>query len=194
MKTLDLFTTPLFHCNIEQTKPLLTDLENLALEHEANHESGRNVSNVGGHQTPFLSLEDEPKYEQLIETLMPEIRNTVQGFNYRNYLKIIVLKCWININRKGHLNWPHTHPNTDWACIFYIKSDEKTAIRFKNPDPMRTELHWKIDTYNQYNADVYSYFPKTNDFIMIPAHVEHSVDVSKSEDVRISLAFNVRIA
>ena len=58
MKTLDLFTTPLFYCNIEQTKPLLTDLENLALEHEANHESGRNVSNVGGHQTPFLAVED----------------------------------------------------------------------------------------------------------------------------------------
>ena len=71
---------------------------------------------------------------------------------------------------------------------------EFREIRFKNPDPMRTELHWKIDRYNQYNADVYSYFPKTNDFIMIPAHVEHSVDVSKSENVRISLAFNVRIA
>ena len=91
MNILDLFTTPLFHCNIEQTKPLLTDLENIALDHEANHESGRNVSNVGGHQTPFLSIEDEPKYEQLVETLMPEIKNTIGLFNYRNYFQIRVL-------------------------------------------------------------------------------------------------------
>jgi len=193
MKIVNLFTTPLFITNIEETKSLIPKLESKAL-HEEKNKSGRNVSNVGGHQTPFITLEEEPLYKELVDRLMPEIRNTIHSFGYRDIYNIIVGQCWMNINRKGHLNLPHIHPNTDWACIFYIKSDEKTSIRFHNTDQMREELAMKIQDWNDYNCAEYDYLPKENDFIMIPAHIQHSVAVNNTDNARISLSFNVKIA
>tara|TARA_A200000113_G_C8856041_1_gene351843 strand:- start:31 stop:549 length:519 start_codon:yes stop_codon:yes gene_type:complete len=172
---------------------MVPKLEQYAYQQEK-YKSGRNVSNIGGHQTDFITIEEEPLYEELVDRLMPEIRNTIHSFGYRDIYNIIVGQCWMNINRKGHLNLPHIHSNTDWACIFYIKSDEKTSIRFHNTDQMRGELARKIQDWNDYNCAECDYLPKENDFIMIPAHIQHSVAVNNTDNVRISLAFNVKIA
>ena len=193
MNTIDIFKTPLFTCNLDSTRELIPKLEKYSL-HQEKYKSGRNVSNInGGHQTPFISLEDEPLYKDLIDRLAPKIRNVVYQFNYVDNSQIEILQCWININRKGHLNMPHTHPKCDFAGIYYIKSDEKTPIGFKNPDVLVREEKFKCKEYNSYNGPSHMYYPKTNDFIMFPAHIEHWVDPNRSDTPRIALAFNVKI-
>lgn len=193
MKTIDIFKTPLFTCNLDSTRHMAPKLEKLAYQEEKN-KSCRNVSNInGGHQTPFIAVEDEPLYKELIDTLIPEILNVVYQYNYVDNTQVQILQCWININRKSHLNMPHTHPKCDFAGIYYIKSDEKTPIGFKNPDLLVREEKFKCKEYNSYNGPVHMYYPKKNDFLMFPAHIEHWVDPNWSDTDRIALAFNVKI-
>lgn len=193
MKTLDIFKTPLFTCNLDSTRHMVPKLEQYAY-HQEKYESGRNVSNIGGHQTPFISLEEEPLYEELIDLLIPEIRGVVFGMNYHSEKQIVIGKCWININRKNHLNMPHIHPNTDFAGVYFIKTDSNTPIGFKNPDIIVHQYEDRYTEYHAYNTEAHIYHPKDNDFIMFPSHIEHWVDENKTDIPRISLAFNVRIA
>ena len=58
MKTIDIFKTPLFTCNLDSTRHMVPKLEQYAY-HQEKYESGRNVSNVGGHQTPFITIEKD---------------------------------------------------------------------------------------------------------------------------------------
>ena len=198
MKTIELFTTPLFHCNIDSTKHMIPELEEFALQLEKKHKSVRNVSNVnGGYQAPFLIVGKEPLCEDLVNRLMPEIRSVVQKWNFDNKLQIQIGRCWININRKGHLNMPHAHAEADFAGIYYIKSKsgEETPIGFSNPD-----IHVKQEKYGQcieknvWSSPHYMFFPKDNDFIMFPGQVEHWVEPNWSDTPRIALAFNIKIA
>ena len=193
MKTIDIFKTPLFTCNLDSTRHMIPKLEQYAY-HQEKYESGRNVSNIGGHQTPFLAIEDEPLYEELIDLLISEIKGVAVAMKYHSEQQITIGKCWININRKGHLNMPHIHSNTDFAGIYFIKTDSNTPIGFRNPDIMIQHYEHRYTDFNQYNTEGHMYYPKDNDFIMFPSHIEHWVDENKTDIPRISLAFNIKIA
>ena len=194
MKTIDLFKTPLFTCNLDSTRHMVPKLKQYAYQQEK-YKSGRNVSNIGGHQTPFITIEKEPLYKELIDLLISEIKGVVVAMNYHSEKQIVIGQCWININRKNHLNMPHIHPNTDFAGVYFIKTDSNTPIGFKNPDIIvhQHEVSRYTD-YNAYNTEGHMYYPKDNDFIMFPSHIEHWVDENKTDIQRISLAFNIKIA
>ena len=192
MKTIDIFKTPLFTCNLDSTRHMVPKLKQYAYQQEK-YKSGRNVSNVGGHQTPFITIEKEPLYKELINLLIPQIRDVIYGFNYHPHKQITILQCWININRKGHLNLPHIHTNTDFAGVYFIKTDSNTAIGFNNPDNMIRQYEHRYTDYNEYNSEQHAYWPKDNDFIMFPSHIEHFVEENKTDIPRISLAFNIKV-
>ena len=119
MKTIDIFKTPLFTCNLDSTRHMIPKLEQYAYKKEK-YKSGRNVSNVGGHQTKFITIEEEPLYKELVDLLIDEIRGVVVAMKYHPQKQISILQCWININRKGHLNLPHIHTNTDFAGVYFL--------------------------------------------------------------------------
>ena len=193
MKTIDIFKTPLFTCNLDSTRHMIPKLEQYALEQEKN-KSGRNVSNIGGHQTPFLSPDKEPLYAELLDLLINEIKGVCVAMNYHAEKEITIGQCWININRKGHLNMPHVHTNTDFAGVYFIKTDSNTPIGFRNPDLMLQQYVYKYTDFHPYNTDGHIFYPQDNDFIMFPSHIEHWVDENKTDIPRISLAFNVKVS
>ena len=193
MKTIDIFKTPLFTCNLDSTRHMVPKLEQYALEQEKN-KSGRNVSNIGGHQTPFLSPDKEPLYAELLDLLINEIKGVCVVMNYHAEKEITIGQCWININRKGHLNMPHVHTNTDFAGVYFIKTDSNTPIGFRNPDLMLQQYVYKYTDFHPYNTDGHIFYPQDNDFIMFPSHIEHWVDENKTDIPRISLAFNVKVS
>jgi len=193
MNIIDIFKTPLFTCNLDSTRHMVPKLEQYALEQEKN-KSGRNVSNIGGHQTPFLSPDKEPLYSELLDLLMNEIKGVCVAMNYHAEKEITIGQCWININRKGHLNMPHVHTNTDFAGVYFIKTDSNTPIGFRNPDLMLQQYVYKYTDFHPYNTDGHIFYPQDNDFIMFPSHIEHWVDENKTDIPRISLAFNVKVS
>ena len=75
-------------------------------------------------------------------------------------------------------------------AIDYCKTEYMVMC---DPDVLVREEKFKCKEYNSYNGPSHMYYPKTNDFIMFPAHIEHWVDPNWSDTPRIALAFNVKI-
>ena len=90
-------------------------------------------------------------YEELIDLLISEIRGVAVAMKYHSEQQITIGKCWININRKGHLNMPHIHANTDFAGIYFIKTDSNTPIGFRNPDIMIQHYEHKYTDFHENN-------------------------------------------
>jgi len=192
MNKIDIFTTPLYHCNIEQTRPLIPKLESRIYEVEKTSKSVVK-SNAGGFQSDYMNQDDEPAYNKLLTILKPEIIKVVNDW-YFTGSNIQVGYCWYNINRKGHFNWSHSHPDGEFACVFYVKCNNESDIVFDNPDQIRTWKGHIHDKYTPYTTPGYNYSPKTNDFLMFPAHILHKVEVNNSDEDRLSLSFNLAIS
>jgi uncharacterized protein (TIGR02466 family) len=106
--------------------------------------------------------------------------------------------CWININPPGAYNVSHTHPGCDYAGVFYINlPDDDSPIVFDGP-----ESHYHHSTYSMYSDNFKSYYgiypeievhPTEGTVIIFPSSLRHFVDDNKSDEDRISIAFNVNI-
>jgi cupin superfamily acireductone dioxygenase involved in methionine salvage len=44
--------------------------------------------------------------------------------------------------------------------------------------------------YNDYNSDEVDFKVKTGELLLFPSHLQHRVNTTKNDNVRISLAFN----
>ena len=51
-------------------------------------------------------------------------------------------------------------------------------------------IRMEYDLINYYNVDQYSLRPKAGKILIFPAHLEHSIDINKSDNDRYSCAFN----
>jgi uncharacterized protein (TIGR02466 family) len=163
--------------------------------------SGRTVSNRnGGWQSGNdWFFEDRNKsfntyLHKMVEKFFYEI------FDHHGELSFS-LECWININPKGAYNVSHTHPNCDYAGVFYINlpQDESysPSIVFDSP-----HNHCYGDTYSMYSDNLkLSYgiypeievYPPEGSIIVFPSHLRHFVDDNQTDEDRISVAFNINI-
>jgi len=188
MKTIDLFTIPLFQFNIESTKKLIPELTKCAYHLECED------TGFGGESTPYVTMKDVPLYKELVDLLFPSIKQAIETQFYNPKLQIKINdSCWFNVLRKGQFLNTHLHPNSDWTCVYYIKSDEKSGIGFKNPDSFQVQSDYKSLKFNQYNSSARVIYPKTNDFFITPSHIEHWVEPNNTDIPRISVAFNIEI-
>ena len=102
--------------------------------------------------------------------------------------------AWANVNGKGHSNNRHSHFTHDILVsgVYYVKVPEDSGrIRFFDPRP--SLIHNSLD-WRYYNHFEYHYIePKEGQMIFFPSWLEHDVERSKSDEERVSIAFNVRI-
>ena len=176
-----LFSTPVWidHLNLDNEK-LTKQVYKLQSEHES-----ANVSNVGGWQSP-VDLDDTEFVREVIEHVpMREDKPfKSEDFSIHN---------WININKKGNYNNRHTHLDSRiFLCgVYYIKAP-KNCGRIRLWDP-RGVLHNSM-TDNRYFNDghEYNYINVEEGMIIyFPSWLEHDVEPSKSNEDRISVAFNL---
>ena len=104
----------------------------------------------------------------------------------------IIGNMWANINYKGSLNRPHVHANSFFSGVYYIKAPKNSGF-LKINDPRPGTRFLKPARNNQaplYLASEINIEPKENRAIMFPSWLEHCVEISESDDIRISVSFN----
>ena len=103
-----------------------------------------------------------------------------------NITRLKVFEYWININSKGSYNRKHTHvlppeqlhyefrPQSLISGVFYVNvpSDKSGNINF------------------YFNDNKITITPKTNDLVIFPSDLYHSVEINEDDGDRISIAFN----
>ena len=79
-------------------------------------------SNRRGYQSPLLDIPFTLPLQRLVD-------NILKDFTYK---QLHHHKQWININPTGAYNQTHTHPQSDYSVVYYLKNDD-VPISFDHP-------------------------------------------------------------
>jgi uncharacterized protein (TIGR02466 family) len=172
-----------------------TNVDNQAIinlaEEMRQKDLGRVISNIGGWQSNSIYIEDLPECMKPLHSNVEETLNKICAqFTYSK--SVAVTEYWINVNKKGDRNMMHNHSNCTIAGVYYVKADNKSGA-FKLHRDQHESFLWGSLTDNNNNPDtsgVVNYKPIPSRALFFPAWVNHSVDVSTSDEDRISIAFN----
>lgn len=159
-----------------------------------NNNKGRVKSNIGGWQSNDL-FDEYPIISNLKKIISENLNIYAKKFNFNKKLKITNL--WININGYKDSNMIHSHPNSIFSGVFYVKVPENSGnFIFHNPseDFMEVVFSNNLSEYNTMNSSTWFFEPQEDFLFLFPSFLRHSVlpNMNK-EEKRISISFNSAI-
>jgi len=170
-------------------------LEKFCLEQKKNS-PGRIVSNSGGWQSENLDLAT-PELAELFAEVGKRLDEIHRYFEFSAPLRQVITEAWININQKGHFNNSHDHPGSLFSAVYYVKGGaDKGDLELKTPIAPHTYTISKemVGSYNAFTGHAMVIPPITGDLVIFPSWILHRVNMSQSQEDRISIAFNARAA
>ena len=114
--------------------------------------------------------------------------NNLKGFNYK---KIILKDLWANLNFPNDINWPHTH-GSDISGVYYVDVQPNSGALFLESKA----LAYTDRELNKYLLDNFSskmLLPENKKVIMFDSTLQHGVLKNLSQEVRMSLSFNLDV-
>lgn len=109
-------------------------------------------------------------------------------------LNLKVANFWININSKYDYNISHDHQKSILSGVFYVDvpNENMGDIYFHRDDNAEFFITSRIEKNpNSFNENTISIRPKTNQLLLFPSWIKHSVGRNESNSERISIAFNL---
>jgi uncharacterized protein (TIGR02466 family) len=148
----------------------------------------RQVSNVGGIHTesfPLFMIKDS--FKQNIDQYL-------NSFNKRCNFKWKINACWVNENYYGDFNMPHNHAalNSQFSGIWYLKCPPNSGKLVFLNQPTNVDYSILYDFIDDPLSWVkYFVIPEQYKLILFPSSLVHLVEPNKSNESRISVAFNI---
>lgn len=189
------FATPIFSHVFGDAGGVNEALRTLILARE---QSGGGVvkSNQGGWQSPPVFFDWT---EPAVATLAEMIGHSLNAANARVAIPPELdiefeLFGWAAVNRNGHYNTPHLHPQATWSGVYYVDAGDEPA----DSDGALLEFSHPI------GAALMNFFPgilpsartvrpQTGMIILFPSYLVHSVRVYRGNRPRICVAFNAHM-
>ena len=132
---------------------------------------GVNVSNIGGyHSGPDFSTPLVDEY----------IRGRLEGKGGLNFPHTVTGR-WANINTKGDSNRPHNHGVMGLSGVLFVT--EAPGLVLYNP---ARECLLELNLHSSHIIN-----GKSGEIVVFPSTILHWVEPSKSDDPRITVAFNI---
>ena len=182
------FATPIYVKDVG-TPEFNTQLEQNIINW-SRQDKGVQKTNVNGWHSP-TDMHLKPEYKMLVDLL-----HQAQHFIYNDELldnEPFLGNMWANINPPGGYNRAHTHPNSLWSGVYYVKApinsghlkveDPKPSINISRPKRKQGQLPKHL--WNEVHFE-----PIAGRLIMFPSWLNHCVDTNQSNDIRISVSFN----
>ena len=170
-------------------------IEKFCLERKQNS-SGRVISNGGGWQSDNLDLATL-ELAELFAEVRKRLDEVHRAFEFSASLRQVITEAWININQKGHFNYSHDHPGSLFSAVYYVKGGaDKGALELKSPITPHTYTisNEMVAGFNAFTGHAMVIPPVTGDLLIFPSWLLHRVNMSLSDEDRISIAFNTRAA
>ena len=176
MKQPILFATPLWRFS----NPLPKGTYDWALKYQKENPESVVISNRGGYQSKQQGIDKFPYALYL--------RGILSQFEPFDYFSID--GWWLNINKKGDYNLPHTHGDADLAAIWYI-TDNEGLLYFQDPLlTSRITLYSRILS-NWDDKPNKSINCRAGDLLVFPSDVPHRVEEHQLDTPRISVGINL---
>ena len=186
MEVTSLFSIPIYDHQYDED---LGDLESECIK-RSTLDSGQVLTNFGGWHSNNISSNDD-----FFSDFILEIEK--QGNNFAKKLeicqKVKLSNLWININGYKDFNRRHTHQNSIFSGVFYVKSPDKSSmLRFFHPSYEFMVRDWNVDLKcNMYTSSIWNIIPEEGKLVLFPSWLEHEVDQNLSQEKRISISFNL---
>lgn len=195
---LEPFRTPIFEFENFINDAECAGLESKILSYKSKS-TGRKYSNYGGWQSNLFLKDSYPielqafimKIQFAVDSCFETIG--INTCNRENSQTLGNVNCfWYNVNSRGDWNYPHTHPGNVFAAVLYVKCDDNSGdLIFDRPDIMGEYYANRISGDTEYSKTQFRIKPKQGSMVVFPAWMKHSVEPSKSDITRISIAFNI---
>lgn len=189
-----MFSTPLFSYVLSDAAGLNDDLRVLILDRERRLPSAAK-SNQGGWQSSADFFRWESHAVTTLEYYISHALNIAT-------LRIPVpaelaiefeLYGWAAVNRRGHYNTVHIHPQATWSGVYYVDAGDDTA-----------DAAAALEFSHPVTAAAMTFFPgvlpparivqpQTGMIILFPGYLQHSVRMYHGERPRICIAFNAHL-
>lgn len=96
--------------------------------------------------------------------------------------KLVITESWVNYADKYAYQSYHQHEHEGLSGVYYLQTNGNDGkIKFHSPCP-------QLDR----SMDAVTFTPEVGKIILFPGWLGHSVGANLSDDLRISIAFNVR--
>ena len=105
---------------------------------------------------------------------------------------------WFNVNGKGNFNWPHQHVGYAQSGTYYVKVPKNSGtLRIINPNHNVAMPTWGAGLNKnmplEVNPNDFGIEPQEKTFLCFPSWLQHAVTPNKSDEERISIAFDYLI-
>ena len=158
--------------------------------------AGRVISNGGGWQSDNLDP-NTPELAELFAEVGKKLDEVHRAFDFKPSMRQVITESWININGKGHFNYSHDHPGSLFSAVYYVKGGaDKGELELKTPITAHTYTisNEMVGGFNAFTGHAMVIPPVTGDLVIFPSWLLHRVNMSQSDEARISIAFNSRAA
>jgi uncharacterized protein (TIGR02466 family) len=156
-----------------------------------------------GHKNVYQSdhkLNKDKNFKKISIQIERFINNNIS--NYINSRKLFIVSMWFVITKKIGFIKKHSHLNSDFSAIYYLKTDRN----YSKLDGLKIYNNYKTIKIYEYNYSkkkfvIYDFKkkfllfkPKSNDLIFFNSYIEHSVTNHYSKIFkRISLPFDLSL-
>jgi uncharacterized protein (TIGR02466 family) len=134
---------------------------------------------------------------ELIAEVDKKLNEVHRAFDFNPAMRQVITEAWININGKGHFNYTHDHPGSLFSAVYYVKGGaDKGELELKTPITAHTYTisSEMVGGFNAFTGHAMVIPPVTGDLVIFPSWLQHRVNMSRSDEDRISIAFNARAA
>lgn len=177
-----IFPTPIYYNSITR------NFTNKELDIISKLETYKNEGNSTSQNNFIL----DNKLKLLKKEILKHINFYFDNVLLAKDVKPYITQSWVNYTKSGQYHHKHTHPNSLVSGVLYINADEKNdAINFHKDK--YNEIHIQTKESNFFNSNSFILPVKTNDLVLFPSSLYHSVFYKTGSNVRISLAFNVYV-
>jgi len=112
-------------------------------------------------------------------------------FDFGNF-DLIITQMWMNKNGPGDFNKLHVHPNSFLSGAYYVRMPPQGGnIEFYDPVPARAMIGFPTRAAGNGTASSVAFTSEEGMLLVFPSWLQHSVQPNRSNDVRISISFNV---
>lgn len=140
---------------------------------------GEQKSNRGGWHSQYGVLRSAP-FAKLAELITRQV--------HRINPRAKVNRGWANVNPPGTVNAVHIHPKSILSGVFYVAAPEDSGnLRLHDPRPAAL-MTGDLPDYVSSPVEIP---PKPGMLLLFPAWLPHEVLENRSQEDRISIAFNV---
>jgi uncharacterized protein (TIGR02466 family) len=188
----DWFPTPIWHFILEDCQALNTSLLKEVQAEQQRDPKGEKWSNIlGWHSASDLQRRESfAGFTKIINENVLEVATCL----YWDLSKIAldIKSCWAIVNGKTAANSVHNHPNSILSGVYYLQAtDNCGVISFQDPRSAAQMLVPPMTEFSLWTLPKISYQPQAGTMLLFPSWLLHGVEMNMSDDLRISLSFNI---